>query len=159
MNCRTWNDKSATLSNDTPRITFKNLEILPRYLRRPEMRYGGAPRHIILSEQGFHTADGPEGETWQAAAYAYAWFRANAIPEIDAFILHRHVDHAQEGGLKLGLWRRNESSNSPCQPAARKRIYEIFRRADTSEWRSAFDFALPVIGIQRWEDLLPASAE
>jgi hypothetical protein len=159
MDCRTWKDKSATLSNDTPRITFKNLEVLPRYLRTPAMLYHGVPRHIILSEQGFHTPDGPQGETWQAAAYAYAWYRANTIPEIDSFILHRHVDHAHEGGLKLGLWRRNESSSSPSEPAARKRLYDVFRRADTPEWRSAFDFALPVIGIQRWEQLLPATAE
>jgi hypothetical protein len=159
LDCRTWKDKSATLSNDTPRITFKNLEVLPRYLRNPEMRYRGTPRHIILSEQGFHTADRPEGEAWQAAAYAYAWYRVNAIPEIDSFILHRHVDHALEGGLKLGLWRRNESSSSPCEPAAHKQLYDVFLRADTPQWRSAFEFALPVIGIQRWEELLPASAQ
>src|SRR4029079_17164842 len=30
---RTWNDKSATVDENTPRITFKNLEMLPRYLR------------------------------------------------------------------------------------------------------------------------------
>ena len=32
-------------------------------------------------------------------------------------------------------------------------IYEVFRQADTPQWREAFAFALPVIGIQRWEDL------
>jgi hypothetical protein len=153
--CRTWNDKSATLSNDTPRITFKNLEVLPRYLRTSELLYNGKSRRIILSEQGFHTPDGPEGETRQAAAYAYAWYRANAMAEIDSFILHRHVDHAHEGGLKLGLWRRNESSTSPCEPTSRKRIYDVFLRADRKDWREAFDFALPVIGIQRWEQLRP----
>lgn len=157
--CRTWNDKSATLANDTPRITFKNLEVLPRYLRTPELLHKGVPRRIILSEQGFHTPNGAEGEARQAAAYAYAYYRANQIPEVDSLILHRHVDHAHEGGLKLGLWGRNESSTSPCEPSNRKQIYDVFRRADTTEWRKAFDFALPVIGIQRWEELLPASAK
>lgn len=157
--CRTWNDTSATLTNTTPRITFKNLEVLPEYLRRPELRYHGKPRRIILSEQGFHTPDKPDGETLQAAAYAYAWYRANHIPEIDSFILHRHVDHAAEGGLKLGLWRRNESSKAASEPGARKKIHDVFRRADSAEWREAFAFALPVIGIQRWDELLPASAE
>lgn len=155
--CRTWNDKSATLSNDTPRITFKNLEVLPRYLRKAELLYNGKPRRIILSEQGFHTPDQPEGETWQAAAYAYAYYRANAIAEIDSFILHRHVDHAHEGGLKLGLWRRNEASSSPSEPTRPKRIYDVFLRADRDDWRDAFAFALPVIGIKRWEELLPAA--
>jgi hypothetical protein len=154
LECRTWKDKTATFSNDTPRITFKNLEMLPRYLRKPELLFNGKPRRIILSEQGFHTPDRPEGEAWQAAAYAYAWYRVANIPEIDSFILHRHVDHAHEGGLKLGLWRRNEKSASPCEPAAHKRIYDVFLHADQADWRQAFEFALPIVGIQRWEDLL-----
>ena len=32
-------------------------------------------------------------------------------------------------------------------------MYEVFRVADTPEWEMAFAFALPVIGIQRWEEL------
>ena len=152
---RSWNDKSATLTNTTPRITFKNLEVLPAYLRQPALLHNGKPRRIILSEQGLHTPEGPDGETFQAAGYAYAWYRANNIPEIDSFILHRHVDHAAEGGLKLGLWRRNEASTSASEPAAKKKIYDVFLHADTPNWRETFAFALPVIGIERWEQLLP----
>jgi hypothetical protein len=156
---RTWSDKSATFIETTPRITFRNLEMLPAYLRRAELQYEGRPRRIILSEQGFHTPNGPEGEALQAAAYAYAWYRANNIPEIDSFILHRHVDHAAEGGLKLGLWRRNEASRAASEPLAKKKIYDIFLRADTAEWREAFAFALPIIGIQRWEELKDSGPE
>ena len=157
--CRTWNDKSATFTNTTPRITFKNLEVLPEYLRGPALRHAGKPRRIILSEQGFHTPGGPDGETLQAAAYAYAWHRANSIPEIDSFILHRHVDHPAEGGLKLGLWRRDESSRTSTEPAAKKKIHEVFRQADTSQWRESFAFALPVIGIRDWDALWSAEAK
>jgi len=128
--------------------------MLSRYLRKPELLYHGRSRRIILSEQGFHTPDHPDGEIRQAAAYAYAWYRIANIPEIDSFILHRHVDHAHEGGLKLGLWRRNEKSASPCDPGVRKKIYDVFLHADQADWRQTFDFALPIIGIQRWEDLL-----
>lgn len=155
---RTWNDKSATTNDHTPRITFKNLEVLPRYLRRPELLYRGTPRRIILSEQGFHTVDKPEGELWQAAAYAYAYYKTANLPEIDSFILHRHVDHGQEGGLNLGLWTRNPQGRSAAEPASKKKIYSVFQAADTPDWRSAFEFALPVIGIQHWEDLLPRPA-
>jgi hypothetical protein len=153
---RTWKDKSATTNDDTPRITFKNLEVLPRYLRRPEMRYRGQPRHVILSEQGFHTVNTPDGERWQAAAYAYAYYKTSHLPGIDAFILHRHVDHGAEGGLNLGLWTRNKSSRSAAEPLGKKKIYEVFKAADTAAWPQAFEFALPVIGIKRWEELLPA---
>ena len=150
---RTWNDRTATTNDNTPRITFRNLELLPRYLRRPELLYHGQPRRIILSEQGFHTPDTSEGETVQAAAYCYAYYKTAHLDGIDAFIYHRHVDHQFEGGLKLGLWRRNEKSSSASEPAARKRIYEVFRLADTPAWEKAFEFALPVIGIRRWSEI------
>jgi hypothetical protein len=152
---RTWNDKSATTNDSTPRITFKNLEVLPRYLSRPEMLHRGRQRRIILSEQGFHTPDKPEGELWQAAAYAYAYYKTAAMPGIDSFILHRHVDHGAEGGLNLGLWTRNKNSRSAAEPAKQKQAYEVFKAADTPDWKRAFEFALPVIGIERWERVWP----
>ena len=34
-------------------------------------------------------------------------------------------------------------------------IYEVFKKADTPEWREAFAFALPVIGIHSWEQVKP----
>jgi hypothetical protein len=148
--CRTWLDKTASFDETTPRITFKNLEMLPRHLRRPELLYEGAPRRIILSEQGFHSPLTDEGELWQAAAYAYAFVKVRELAEIDSFILHRHVDHGGEGGLNLGLWRRNPAGGHPAAPGTKKKIYEVFRAADTREWEDAFRFALPIIGIESW---------
>jgi len=149
---RTWNDQSATTNVlTTPRITFKNIELLPRYLARPEFACRGQPRRVILSEQGFHSSDGPDGELRQAAAYAYAWRKIVNLDGVDAFILHRHVDHPHEGGLNLGLWRRNTSDRNSAAPAAKKKIHEVFRLADTPGWKEAFQFALPVIGWERWD--------
>ncbi len=153
FNPRTWQDKSATLQEDTPRITFRNIEMLPAFLRRPEMRYRGAARHVILSEQGFHSAPTAEGEQLQAAAYCYAWRKIVNLRGIDAFILHRQVDHAGEGGLNLGLWRRNPASAQPSEPLSKKPIYEVFRRAGTPQWKEAFAFALPIIGIRSWDEM------
>jgi len=147
---RFWIDTSALDDEDTPRITFKNLEVLTNYLRRPELLCRGEPRRVILSEQGFHTPDGPEGETIQAAAFCYAYRSVQRLDGIDAFILHRHVDHPHEGGLKLGL-RRYEPSADEDRP--KKLIYDCFRLADADGWEAAFEFALPVIGIDRWEDV------
>lgn len=151
--CRTWNDKSALPSDDTPRITFKNLEVLTRFMSRPEMHFQGKPRRIILSEQGFHSPETPEGLTLQAAAYCYAWRKIMAQPSIDSFILHRHVDHGQEGGLNLGLWTRNKKAGHPAEPAEKKPIYAVFRQADTPQWEEAFRFALPIIGLTNWAEL------
>jgi hypothetical protein len=151
--CRTWLDRTAQPNPNTPRITFKNLPVLTDYLKRPELRHHGRPRRVILSEQGFHTPDRPDGERDQAAAYCYAYYRSAHLPGIDAFILHRHVDHKGEGGLKLGLWTWKEDSPSPSEPGRKKRIYDVFKAADTPTWRKAFQFALPVIGIKSWEEL------
>ncbi|MFN7139544.1 MAG: DUF5722 domain-containing protein, partial [Limisphaerales bacterium] len=156
--CRTWNDKSAWMSFDSPRITFKNLEVLPEYMKQAELRYKGKPRRIILSEQGFHSNETEEGELWQAAAYCYAYYKTDRIPGIDSFILHRHVDHGREGGLNLGLWRRNKESQNPAEPLYQKPIYQVFKKADTPEWKEAFEFALPVIGVKSWKEIDPKAA-
>ena len=125
---RSWLDKSATDDwRTTPRITFRNLEQLLAYLDQPSLRCEGRRRRVILSEQGFHTPEGPDGERIQAESYAYAWDRVDRMEGIDAFILHRHVDHRDEGGLRLGLWtRRPDTASTPDRP---KLIYEVFRKA------------------------------
>jgi len=145
-----WNDKTATANTRTQRITFKNLEVLADFLNSPAMQYAGQPRRIILSEQGFHTPDGEKGELLQAAAYCYAYKKVEESAGIDAFILHRHVDHAGEGGLLLGL-RRNQPRDGDPRP--KKRIYECFRLADSPQWEEAFAFALPIIGLKSWSEL------
>jgi hypothetical protein len=153
FDCRTWLDESATDRDDTPMITFRNIEMLPRYLRRGEMLFHGSPRRAILSEQGFHSKPTAEGEKLQAAAYCYAWRKIVNLQGIDAFILHRHVDYYGEGGLNLGLWRRDPTRALPSQPLSEKPIYEVFRLADTPQWKQVFAFALPVIGIQSWKQI------
>jgi hypothetical protein len=152
--CRTWNDRSALDSEETPRITFKNLEVLARYFEKPELLFEGRPRRIILSEQGFHSPETAEGELLQAAAYCYAYVKVANLPAIDSFILHRHVDHGHEGGLNLGLWTRKKSARNPAEPLAKKKIYEVFKAADEPGWEKAFEFALPVIGVTNWPAIL-----
>ncbi|HEX2748256.1 MAG TPA: DUF5722 domain-containing protein, partial [Verrucomicrobiales bacterium] len=123
-NPRAWADKTVTFDDNTPKVTFKNLEVLCRHLERPELLWQGKPRRVILSEQGFHTLARPDGETLQAAAYAYAWEKCRRLPLVDAFIYHRHVDHSQEGGLRLGLWTNKPKSIS--EPDKKKAIYGLF---------------------------------
>ena len=147
-NPRAWADKTVAHDDNTNKVTFKNLEVLPKHLERPDLLFNGKPRRIILSEQGFHTLLTPEGEKLQAAAYAYAWEKIQTQLNIDAFIYHRHVDHAHEGGLRLGLWRN--APNSVADPHSRKLIYELFQKAGTPAWRAAADALLPVAGLKAW---------
>ena len=145
---RFWNDTTALPTEDTPRITFKNLEVLTEYLKRSELLFEGKPRRVILSEQGFHTPEGPDGEAVQAAAYCAAYKRVAELDGIDAFILHRHVDHPHEGGLLLGLRGLGPGDGEPHK---KKLIYECFRAADTPQWEAAFKFALPIVGKENWD--------
>ncbi len=153
----TWKDTSAFPAPTSPRITFKNLEVLTTYLARPELTWNRQPRRILLSEQGFHSDGTPRGDQLQAAAYAYAWHKVDSLPGIDAFILHRHVDHRDEGGLNLGLWRRRPGSIA--DPESPKPIHEVFRMADTPGRDEAFAFALPIIGVPDWSHVrVPANS-
>ena len=150
-NPRAWADKSITFDDNTPKVTFKNLEVLCRHLERPELLWQSQPRRVILSEQGFHTLQTPDGETLQAAGFAYAWEKCRRLPLIDAFIYHRHVDHAHEGGLRLGLWSNKPETVS--EPHRKKIIYDLFRRAGTPAWDEAAKFALPLAGLKSWDEL------
>jgi hypothetical protein len=152
---RFWNDQTAVLGFDSPRITFKNLEVLPAFLAQRRFLYKGQPRRIILSEEGFNCPDGPDGEKIQAAAYAYAYYKISHMPQIDAFILHRHVDHRDEGGLRLGLWSRKLDGLDPNAPDRKRLIWDVFRLADTDQWQAAFEFAKPIVGITDWKQALP----
>ncbi len=150
-NPRAWADKTVTHDDKTNKVTFKNLEVLCRHLRQPQLLYQGTPRRVILSEQGFHTLLTPEGEALQAAAYAYAWEKCRRLPLVDAFIYHRHVDHAKEGGLRLGLWRN--APHSIVDPHSKKQIWSLFQKAGTPEWDAAAAPLLPITGLKSWNDL------
>lgn len=150
-NPRAWADKTVTSDDASNKVTFKNLEVLCRHLKKPELLFKGEPRRVILSEQGFHLLLTPDGETLQAAAYAYAWEKCRKLSLVDAFIYHRHVDHAHEGGLRLGLWRN--APHSIADPHSKKQIWELFRKAGTPEWDAAAAQLLPVTGLKSWSEL------
>ena len=153
-----WNDRSAPLRFDAPRITFHNLEVLPAFLGQPEYLYEGKVRAIALTEQGFHCADEEGGELQQAAAFALAWKKVQALPAIESFLYHRHVDHPHEGGLHLGLCAHDGSSN--VNGIGKKRaIWSVFKSAGTGEEEDAFAFALPIIGRTDWNDVVSSKFE
>jgi hypothetical protein len=106
---------------------------------------------VILSEQGFHRADGEAGEKLQAAAYVAAWQAVQLEPSIDAFHLSRHVDHAHEGGLRFGLWTRKD--DSICAPERRTALYAVFKDTATPREPAAHAAALSVLGIESWKEL------
>lgn len=145
-----WNDDKALDALDTPLITFKNIEVLTRYMRQEHLLYDGKIRHIILSEQGLNSEENAESERIQAAAYALAYWKIARANGIEAFIYHAHVDHRDEFGLNLGIRRRDKSSDSPNAPGEPKPIYHVFKGIDGENAEALFADAKKVIGEGHW---------
>ncbi len=150
FDCRFWQDETAPDHDEAARVTFLNLPVLLRRLAKNDLRYGAEVRRVILSEQGFHCRDGERGEIEQAAAFALAATIVDRLRGIDAFVLHRHVDHAHEGGLQLGLWTRRQ--DSVCTPERRRKIAEVFAAWGTEAFAAAAGFALPIVGLPAFAD-------
>ncbi len=112
-----WDDSQATNNYNTTIITFKNLNILTKYIKK---NYGKNVK-VMLSEQSFDSR--PHGELGQAATYAYAYYIAEGNSMIDYFIYGRHVDNTAEG-YKWGLLQSN---------GQRRAIWEVFQYIDSKE--------------------------
>lgn len=155
-----WTDSHFTPDNaNASVVNFKNLHVLTDYMQNSALLSpSGAVRHIILSEAGFTSLSASRGEVedLQAAAYAYAYYVAEANPYIEAFILSRQVDSTAERGqgYAFGLWKA-ASQSEETYPSAQKKIYEVFQKIDTSESSAAAEFAKPLIGIESWGQAIP----
>ncbi len=148
---RTWLDK-VTFDDDSKKVTFKNLEVLTRKLASPELRFEGRPRRLSLTEQGFDVTQRPEALTEQAAAYAYAWEKVSRLDgAIDAFLYHRQVDHALEGGLRFGLW--SNKSGTILEPDQKRPIWHLLKAADTPAWKTSAEPYLKTCGLKSWDEL------
>lgn len=157
---QTWNDSKSTDSFDTEYITFKNLQILPQYLRQEKFLYNGEQRHIILSEQGFTSGDNSEeNQALQAAAYAYAFYKVVSVGGIDMFSMNGHIDNTLEMGLSLGLWSAAEGSVNHAD--YQKKIYNVFKYIDTEKTFEVTRECLETISksmgkkITDWKQIIP----
>ena len=154
-----WRDDNlATGDVNTQYITFKNLQVLSQYLELPQNTYGGMVRTISCSEQGVAEPQDPtlseeQNQQVQAAAYAYAFYKLRFTPHVTSFILYRQVTTSDET-LRDALWafdpqRGGLSAGEP------RLIHKIYKYIDTPESLSMTQFALPIIGIQSWNEAIP----
>ena len=143
-----WKDDKDTFRFDTPAITFKNVEVLDAYVKRPEVMYRGAiPRTVLLSEQGVGTRDySEESLRNQAAGIVYAWKKIRDLPSIEAFHYHRWIDVEDEGGNYYGLWTVEKGSKN--QLDRKKPSHDLYAKLGTPEEDAACRFALPILGIK-----------
>ena len=132
-------------SVDTKMVTMTNIHVVTDYLQREEfLNPDGESRSVILSEQGFNSLS---GQGVQAAAFAYAYYIAEANSHIDGFLLNRQTDSYVEiaEGMAFGI-------NNP--DGSHKQIYNVFKNIDGPNSQSATEFAKSIIGISSWSDVI-----
>ena len=117
---------SAAVTNkaSTRIITMKNIKVLTKYVKK---HYSKNCR-IILSEQGYSSVtSGRDTSAEQAKNVALAYYIAQQNSMIDAFILHRQVDHTGEGE-RYGLYTSWGGENAAYQ----KMSWSSYKYADTT---------------------------
>ncbi len=139
---RVWKPSKYVEHNaGTSMITMENIDVLVNYMRQEQfLTDDGQVRSILLSEQGYTSSS---GQALQAAAFAYAYYRAASYSEIDGFLLNRETDAGEEvaQGLAFGLTDAG---------GGRKQIYNVFKYIDTPEHENYTNFAKEIIGISSW---------
>ena len=131
---------------DTAMVNMKNIHVVTDYLSREAFKTdSGEIRQVLLSEQGFTSSSGGEGV--QAAAFAYAYYIAEANSHINGFLLNRQTDAPEEvaQGLAFGL---NHAGG------AHKQIYNVYKKIDTSESHNVTEFSKSILGISDWSSVI-----
>lgn len=147
-----WTNAHVTYSYDTPKITFKNLEVLDAWLRLPNVQFQGRPRVAHLSEQGLNSPDYSEASLKaQAAGMAFAWNKYKHLSTIEAFQYHNWVDNRHEGNLRIGLRRFPDDET---EPLGKKPIWYVFQAMQTPNEDAVLKPYLEVVGVKEWAEVI-----
>jgi len=150
---KTWNDGQATFSARSPLVTFKNLEVLDDWIKKPENRYLGTNKRTLwLSENGTNSRTYEEKDLQeQAAGLAYAWKKLKHLDGIDAIQWHNWIDNRGEFGLRIGLRRFPDDEEDP---GGRKPVWYVYQAAETEREDEVFDPYKAIIGINNWSEIM-----
>jgi hypothetical protein len=156
-----WDDSEPTDDFDTEYITFKNLQVIRRYLQQESMLYNGQPRTINLGEQGFHvTVDGDaEDEAQQAAALAYSCKIIEQVPGVEAYLYHRQLDHSLEGTLRFGLGVDTDGLAPWAYERKRPSWYVMRDYGTTNETATFAPYLAYISTLSSWDDINLADIE
>lgn len=150
-----WNDRVPTFAFDTPKITFKNIEVLKAFLAQEAYLYHGKSRRVIFSEQGFNSQDGVFKEVTEKqaeAAYVLAYMKSRNMKIVDMMTHHACIDNPHEFGLNLGIFRYDPTK--PENVGEPKPIFNSFMAMDTPDEPVAVAKARAFIGEELFDLLL-----
>ncbi|MBE0653580.1 MAG: hypothetical protein IH594_07265, partial [Bacteroidales bacterium] len=150
---KTWLDMKVDFSFETPLITFKNIEVLNAWIKKPEVLYKGKyKRTLWLSENGTNSKTYSEQDLReQAAGFAYTWKKLKTLDGIDGFQWHNWFDSRGEGGLRLGLRRFPDDETDP---GGKKPVWFVYEAADSDNEDEVFDQYKEDIGINDWSQVI-----
>lgn len=150
---KTWNDSQATFSTKTPLVTFKNLEVLDNWAKKPENTYLKTNKRTIwLSENGTNSRTYAEKDLQeQAAGLAYAWKKLERLDGIDAMQWHNWIDNRGEFGLRIGLRRFPDDEEDP---GGRKPVWYVYQAAGTENEDTVFEPYKSIIGLNNWDEIM-----
>ncbi|WP_298648136.1 DUF5722 domain-containing protein [uncultured Proteiniphilum sp.] len=153
---KTWNDSKATFSINSPLVTFKNLEVIDYWIKRSENMYNNSVKRTLwLSENGTNSKTYSEQDLKeQAAGFAYAWKKLNALDGIDAIQWHNWLDNRVEYGLRIGL---RKFPDDETDPGGAKPVWYLYQAAATNEEDALFEPYKSVIGINDWTEIMQSS--
>lgn len=135
-----WNGPSMWVkkSISTPYITMQNIDVLIDYMNQPAfLNPAGEVRSISLAEIGYTSSFGTEK---QEASVAYGYLKAASLPDVDAFILYRQMDHPHEMASYLALGLEDMEGNP-------KAAYHIYKNLGTENEAAAKARASEIIGM------------
>lgn len=146
---RLWEkDTKATYSMESGFVTFKNLEVLDKWIRTPKNMYKGSiKRALWLSENGTNAKSYGESDLAdQAAGAAWALKKVYKLSGIDGIQWHNWWDHPDEvaQGLRIGLRDQNQKV---------KPVWYVYQAAGTEREAQVFDPYLSRIGISSWDEI------
>ena len=135
-----WNGPAVWVGDSlsTPYITMQNIDILIDYMHQNKfLSPSGEVRSISIAEIGYTSSFGDEN---QEASIAYGYLKAASLPDVDAFMLFRQTDEAEEmeSHLALGLYDL-EGNKKPA--------YEIYKKLGTADEAEAKERASEIIGM------------
>lgn len=137
-------------------ITMENIEVLINYMHQKEfLNKNGLVRSIILSEQGYTSNSNLYGkcEAQQAASMVYAYYKAEMLEDIDAFIYFVQRDNigASLGNeyYLFGLEGENEDGSFK-----KKLSYEVYQVMDTKYAIQELWYIKNILGIEAWDEII-----
>ena len=140
--------EGAEYTYESRYLTMDNINIITSLLSQPAYLYNGERRRVIIGEISYPCAGNSEqAQKAQAAAYALAYYKAEANSQIDAIIYADHVDDADSAG-NCGLYTREDGTNDTA--AAEKIIYRVFRYIDTEYSSVITEQCLSYYGLVSW---------